>query len=671
MNIPFLNDVITIFLLSIGVVFLSSKLRIPTIVGFMITGILAGPHGFKLVNDIAGVNVLSEIGVALLLFTIGIEFSFKNLFHLKKPALLGGGIQVILTTAVVTFTLTLLKLNFTTSLFIGCLTSLSSTAIVLKILQEKAETDSPHGSTALAILIFQDIIVIPLIIFTPFLSGTTTADTPLLSALSLLITSIVILAAVILGARYAIPYVLLQIVRTRNRELFILSTITICFAVAWLTHSAGLSIAIGAFLAGIIISESEYSHQILGNVLPLRDVFSSFFFISVGMLLNTTQLFSQLPLILLILMAVIILKISISTFAAIILGHSLRSALLTGLYIFQVGEFSFILSRAGLDYTILSPELYNIFLAVTVLTMALTPFIADLAPSIASTFLRLPLPPRIKHGLFPTGDLKGSKKPAALQDHLLIIGYGITGRSIARAAKIANIQYIALEMNPEVVKTESANGEPVYYGDATYDHVLHFVNANHAKVVVIATSDPAATQRITSNIRTINSKAQIIVRALHLDGIEQLRKLGADEVVVEDYEASVEIFARVLERYFIPQSDIEQFVSDLRSDGYDMIRKLSKPLKDNLDAAKLQLPGVEINTYRVHLGAKITGKTLAEIDLRKKYGITLLALRRGDKIISNPESGLSINTDDILILMGNDDDLANVQQIFSVENNGK
>jgi len=291
MGIPLLSDMVIIFSLSIAVIFVCHRLRVPAIVGFLLTGVLAGPHGLRLIDRVHTVEILAEVGVISLLFTIGLEFSLKTLLQIKRSILIGGSLQVLLTLLGAFAIGSQIGRTFGESIFIGFLLSLSSTAIVLKLLQERAEVDTRYGQTALAILIFQDIIIVPMMLFTPLLAGATgNLGTSLLILLAKAIGTILL---VFLSAEWIVPHVLYQIARTRSRELFLLSVVVICFGVAWLTSSVGLSLTLGAFLAGLIISESEYSHQALSSILPFRDLFTSLFFVSIGMLLDVGFLFQQ------------------------------------------------------------------------------------------------------------------------------------------------------------------------------------------------------------------------------------------------------------------------------------------------------------------------------------------------------------------------------------------
>jgi len=657
MEIPLLNDIVIIFALSIAVLFICHRLRVPTIVGFFLTGILAGPHGLGLVRAVHEVEIFAEVGVVLLLFTIGIEFSLNKLLQIKKTVLMGGSIQVLLTLLATFVIAKQIGQPIGESIFIGFLIALSSTAIVLKLLQERAEVDSPHGRTTLGILIFQDVIIVPMILVTPLLVGATGGSGE--SVLVLVAKGIGIIGLVIVSAKWIVPQVLYQIARTRSQELFLLSIIVICLAVAWVTSSAGLSLALGAFLAGLIISESEYSHHALGNILPFRDVFTSFFFISIGMLLDVGFLFQQPGTIVLIALGVLVLKSIIAGFATVLLGFPLRTSILVGLALGQVGEFSFILSKTGVEHGLLAGNIYQMFLAFSVLTMTATPFIITLAPRLADIILRLPLPKRLKSGLYPVQTIKVAGK----KDHLIIIGFGVNGRNVARAARIGGIPYVIIEMNPEIASEEKAKGEPIHYGDATQEAVLQHADIKDARIVVVAINDPTATRGIAEIVRRLNPKVHLIVRTRYLQEMKPLYELGADEVIPEELETSVEIFTRVLAKYLIPRDEIERFVAEVRSDGYEMLRSLSKESSSFADLT-LQLPGVEISTLRVGVRSVLGGKSLTQIELRKRYGVTVVAIRRGSQLLSNPDGDTRICANDVLFVLGPPDKIAEVTSLF-------
>ncbi|MBT3253117.1 MAG: potassium transporter KefB [Candidatus Marinimicrobia bacterium] len=664
MDIPLLNDTVIIFGLAIVVLLICHKLRIPEVVGFLLTGIFVGPYGFGLVKAIHEVELLAEIGIVLLLFTIGIEFSLKRLMQIKKAVLMGGSLQVALTFLATVLAATWFDLALNQSIFIGFLVALSSTAIVLKLIQKRAEVDSPHGRTTLGVLIFQDIIIVPMILITPMLAGVT-GDSGA-TVLVLLAKAFGIILLVIVSTKWLVPWVLFQVAKTRSQEIFLLSLVVICLGVAWLTSEAGLSLALGAFLAGLIISESEYSHQALGNIIPFRDIFTSFFFVSIGMLLDVGFLFQNPIIIVLLTLSVLALKFTLTSISIMLLGLPFRASILVGLALSQVGEFSFILSRSGVEHGLLSGDIYQMFLAVSILSMAATPFIIGMAPRIADAMLRLPLPQKLKLGFSPVPEAKVN----TMKDHLIIIGFGVNGRNVARAAHLSKIPYAIIELNPETVRSEQAKGEPIFFGDSTQEAVLQHANINSARVVVSAINDPASTRRIAEIVRRLNPKVHLIVRSRYLLEMKPLYELGANEVIPEEFETSVEIFTRVLAKYLIPKTEIEALVCEIRSDGYEMFRNISRE-SSTLSDLNLQLPDVEVSTLRIVEKSLFVGKSLAEIELRKAYGVTVLALRRNSQIISNPKVDLPFCKDDILFVLGAPEKIARVASLSQEPHEGK
>jgi len=643
MDLALLKDIVIIFVLSVAVLFLFHRLRAPTIVGFLLTGILAGPQGLGLVEASEQVAVLAEIGVVLLLFSVGIEVSLKDLLKMKKYVLVGGSVQVILTILVVYAILSMIQVPSGEALMLGFLISLSSTAIVLRIIQKKEQFDSIYGRTTLSILIFQDLAVVPMMLIVPMLPGAmqTMQQSPWL----ILAKILGMIALVILSAKWIVPQILYHVAKTGDRELFLLSIVAICLSVAWISSLAGLSLGLGAFFAGLIISESPYSHQAFGNVMPLRDAFTSFFFISIGMLLDLNYLLQNPVYIILVAAAVMALKATIVGFSVSILGMPLRISVLVGLALCQIGEFSFILSKAGFDSGIISTDFYQLFLDVAVLTMGSTSILMAVSPRVADGFLRLPIPHRLRNRTMP---LAVARDPQ-WKDHLVIIGYGVNGSNVALSARSEGIPFVIVEMDPEIVMREEKKGEPIHFGDATQEAVLQYVGIKSARVAAIAISDPAATRRITELARRMNPNLFIIVRTRYLQEMNPLKRLGADEVIPEEYETSMEIFARVLERYDVPREKIEQFIDHIRLEGYEMFRSLSREPYCNVN---LVMQSDEIRSFKIRAGSQAEGKSVAEMDLEGQ-GIRLLALHRDLQTIANPDSKMMLQTDDVIILRGN------------------
>ena len=665
MEIPILKDIVIILGLSIFIILLFQKIKVPSLLGFLLAGIIAGPYAFNLISSQHEVELLSEIGIIFLLFIIGIELSLKGLAAIKKTILIGGGMQVggtILITAAVSY---FLGIPLNSGVFIGFLFALSSTAIVLKILQEKGEVTSPHGRVAVAILIFQDIIVVPMMLLTPLLAGK--SDNIWETVGILLIKIIGVGIVIFLLAIYIVPRIFKMVVKTKNRELFILTTIVFCFAVAWLTSSVGLSLALGAFFAGLIISESDYSHQATANVLPFREIFISFFFISVGSLLNLNFFINNILYILLLVVGVILLKMIIIAITVLSLKYPARTVFMTVFALFQVGEFSLLLSTVGVQNDLLPENVYQYFLAISIITMGLTPFLMNLAPRITYFLVKLPVPANVRKRLNNVKRVHQNQQTPEkeLSDHLVIIGYGINGKNISKAAKNAKIPYIIVDLEPDSFHDAKIGGEPIVFGDATNPVILKHVHVQEARVVVIAISDPDATKKIINGIRELSQTACVIVRTRYVKEIEENIRLGADEVIPEEFETSIEIFSRVLRKYLIPHNEIQDFINQVRSSDYEMLTTI-KEGPHTPAYQHLNIPNKEIVTISVQQGSNsIVNKTIEESGIGKNYGVTILAIRRGTTYLTEINPQTLIKQGDFLYLFGAPSNINNLNQILS------
>jgi CPA2 family monovalent cation:H+ antiporter-2 len=652
MHASIFQDLLVLLGFSVIVVFILQRLKLPSILGFLLTGVLIGPYGLSLVKGVHQVETISEIGVILLLFVIGMELSIKQLASIRKTVFIGGFIQVGLTVVATTLIYKLLGRSWGESVFVGFLFSLSSTAIVLKILQDRNEISAPHGRNALGILIFQDIIVVPMMLVTPILAG---QSTNLVVAISeLLIKSVLVVIVTYISAKYIVPRFLYLIAKTNSKELFLLATITLCFAVAYITSSAGLSLALGAFIAGLIISESDYSHQATGTILPFRELFTSFFFISVGMLLDLSFFIKNAPIILLLVLGVLILKTAIAAIATATLKYPPRTVFLTGFALFQIGEFSFILSKVGIEYKLLPPEVNQYFLSVSILTMLITPFVIMYSEKITALMISSRM--QNKWGILGVQSQKKEQgKKQELDDHLVIIGYGINGTNVAKAAQYAKIPYVILELDAEIVAREKKKGEHIIYGDAIHAHILESVHLNKARVVVIAISDPQATKAIISNIRDISQSVYIIVRTRYVKEIAPLTALGADEVIPEEFETSIEIFSHVLHNYLIPMDEIENFIDTIRADDYKLFRS---PNKLPRTISSTRIPDFKITCVRLMADSgDVIGKTISEVDVRKNFGINILAILRRGKMIESVSPDEKLIQNDLVFVSGDQEDI--------------
>jgi CPA2 family monovalent cation:H+ antiporter-2 len=648
-----LRDLVLIYALAVVVAGVFSRLRVPPLVGFLVTGVLVGPHALGMVHGAHEVEILAEVGVVLLLFAIGIEFSLEGLRRIRRIVLLGGGLQVTVTTALAAALATTLGIGWRSSVFLGMLMALSSTAIVLKLLADRAEIAAPHGRVSLGVLIFQDLVVVPMMLAVPFLAGSGGDWQEILAIAG---KTVGVIAGAVVGALYVVPFVLRQVVRTRSRELFLLTVILLCLGAAWATSQAGLSLALGAFIAGLVISESEYSVQALGEILPFRDALTSLFFVSIGMLLDLGTLAEHPLTVAGWVLGILLLKALVAGAAARILGWPVRVAVLSGLLLSQVGEFSFVLSRTAEGTGLLNAELTQLFLAAAVATMALTPFLAMVAPKAAEAIDRL-RPVRA-----PGQGAAGEASAMGQSDHVIIAGYGLNGRNLARVLRGTGIPYVILEMNPETVALESRRGEPINYGDAARPEVLHHAGAERARVLVVAISDAAATRRVVTMARQRNPHLHILVRTRLLTEVRPLFELGANEVIPEEFETSVEIFSRVLHRYLVPRDRIEACIAEIRKEGYEMLRGPA----GTAPATTLEgyLSGAALEILEVGAGAELAGRTLAEAALRAEAGVTVLGIRRGEQFQPNPSPNERFREGDHVLVLGDPDLLAAVTERF-------
>ncbi len=656
MEFVLLEDMEILFGLAVATVILFRKLMFPSIIGFLAAGILAGPHTLALVKHIHQVEQMAEIGVVLLLFTIGIELSLKELVRIKHLVLLGGGLQVGITIAATALIGVWFGFSPQQSVFFGFLVALSSTAILIKLLMDAGEIDTPHGKMAMGILIFQDLCVVPLMLFVPFLAG---RGNGLAGILTVSAKALAVVLVAHFGARFAVPRIFEQVVKARSRELFILTIIFIGLGTAWLTAQVGLSLALGAFIAGLAISESEYSHQALGDIIPFRDALMSLFFISVGMLLDPSILLKHPFLISSLVLTIILIKALITAGAAMALGLSMRIALITGLCLAQIGEFSFVLCQSGLKYGILSPELYQIFLASSIATMGLTPLCLKLSAPLADRIVAL-LPGSVTRG---QGGLERREHSMAVSDHVIIVGYGLNGRNLARVLNHFRIDHVVIETNPFTVKAEKKKGTRIIFGDGSGSEILEHANIDQARIIVIAISDAASSRRIADQARKMNPAIHIIVRTRYILEMEPLYKLGVNEVVPEEFETSIEILSRVLRNYLLSHDEIERCISEVRGDSYEMFRTLSHRHSHAVGISGF-LTGAEITTFRIGTKSPLVGTSLRDGVLRDRSGATVLMIKRGDEIAPNPDPVWELKDGDLVLLLGTPEQLAAAAGLF-------
>jgi CPA2 family monovalent cation:H+ antiporter-2 len=642
-----LPDLTLLFALAVVAAMVCQWLKLPMPIGLLLVGALAGPSALGLVQDTHSIEVLSEIGVVLLLFVIGLEFSLGDLVALRRPFLLGGSLQFLGTAGLVAVGTTLLGASPAQGVFLGFVVALSSTAIVLRLLQERAELDAPHGRTILAILIFQDIAVVPVMLTAPLLAGNGGGlGLPVVGSLVLRVVAMAVFAYT--AWRWLVPFLLERITRTRNPEAFLLGVVVLCIGIALLTQAMGLSLALGAFLAGLIVSESRYSHQAVAVMLPFRDVFMSLFFVSIGMLLNFRFVVENPLLLLALTLGVLFIKPVLGAVSALVVGLPLRSSVLCGMALGQVGEFSLVAAKVGVGAGLLGQDVFQIVLNLAVLSMLLTPILMAVGPRLSRFLVRTPL---IRLERKMPGPSLAEGPVEGCTGHILIIGFGVTGRNLARTAKLAGVPYAILEMNGATVRDAAEEGEPIHYGDATHVTILNHVGAPKARAIVVVINDPAGARRIVELARRVAPDAYLLVRSRYLKEVEPLLALGADEVIADELEVSVEVFSRVLSRMLIPRDEIKQLIGEVRGEWRRMARSFDKGATQ-VPVHHIRVPDMATHSLRIGDDSPLAGRTIATCGLREEHGVSVLAITRDGVTQGNPDSADVLRPGDVLFVIG-------------------
>lgn len=656
-----LKEVIIILVVSLPFLFLCKKLNISTIVGFIVAGILIGPSALAIITKTSEIQFLAEIGVILLLFYIGLEFSVEKLIKMKQLLLVAGGMQVGFTTAISTLIFCMLDFPCNQAIFFGLLISFSSTAIVLKIFSDRDEMSTPHGKISLGVLLFQDIAIVPVLIFLPLIGST--GDISTTAILTKVGISFGFVAVIIVLSRVLVPRLFYYLAALRVREVFTIGIILLVFGTAYLTEIIGLTLGIGAFIAGIIISESDYAHQIVAEILPFKDVFNSIFFISIGMLVNLSIVFEAPLLVILLIPSILLLKGLIIFFVVKAMKYPVRVGLIAGLSLSQVGEFSFLIAQAGFGYDLLTPTLFNIFLASSIVTMILTPFMIQYSHKVADML-------RFFDKVKPT---TAEKKAESISNHVIIAGYGLNGKNVSSVLKETGIPYYIIEMNPQTVRRCSKAGENIVYGDITKKEVLHKAYIHKANVMVIAISDPYATRMAITQAKEMSPNLKIIARTRFLSNVEELTQLGADTVIPEEFETSLQIFSKVLSHYHVPLNVIMKQVALLREESYSMLRKTETEEIHRLTHLDEVLQAGLVETYFVSEENPCTNTSLAEMNLRARTGATIISIVRKGATITNPEPTERLLPGDTVVLTGKHYAIDAAIQVFEemkcIENN--
>jgi CPA2 family monovalent cation:H+ antiporter-2 len=639
-HLNLLGDLVVLFAAALVVVLVLRRLRLPTIAGFLVAGALIGPSGFGWIGDVDEIESLAEIGVVLLLFTIGLEFSLKELQRLGPVLLVGGGLQVTLTVLAVALASVLAGLTPSEGVFFGFLAALSSTAIVLKGLAERGETDAPHGRLIVGVLLFQDLCVVPMMLLVPMLAGQGGGAAAVTRALGL--AALVVVATLVL-ARRVVPRALHLVALSRGRDLFILAVVVICAGIAWLTSLAGLSLALGAFLAGVVLADSEYGHQAFADILPLREIFTSLFFVSMGMLLDVRVLVALPGTVLGLVGALFVGKTVLAAIAGVAARFPAQIALAAGLALAQVGEFSFVLASLGRRFGLLDETEMRIFVGASVITMLVSPFALRMGPHLAARAGRL----RALDRLLGRSREELSRVTTRLSGHVVILGFGVGGEMLAEVLRGAEVPFAVVDINAERVRDARRRGEPVYYGDVTSPDTLDRVRVGEAQQVAVLLNDPLATQRAVRAVRRHAPEVPILVRARYVADVPVLLQDGASLVVAQEYEASLRIIGEAMRRAQLASPDDRELEAErAHPPELDVAGSLAPALEARLPT------GLEVESLSVHERSWIAGRTLSEAQLRGRTGASLVAVSRGEATAVHPSPEDVLEVGDVVCLVG-------------------
>ena len=645
-----LLDLAQLFALCIAVVVGFHRLHVPPIAGFLIAGALMGPHALGLIKQQELVQHLAEIGVVVLLFTVGMELSLRELFRMRRSLLFGGGIQIGLTITLGAVGAWIGGLPPGTAILLGFLLSLSSTAVIAKLLQDRGELSSPSGRLAMSICVSQDLAVVPMILVIPLLANGGDGELQFTATLLQIGKSFLWLVLAMFVAAFLVPRVLDLVTRTRSREVFVLTIFTMCLAAATVTAALGLSLALGAFLVGLILSESNYHHQATAEVQPFRDALSSLFFVSIGMLFDYRVILENPWTVAAALAAVIAGKAVVVMIAARALSMPGWVGIRTGLLMAQVGEFSFVVVGVARSNRLELGRIESVFIVASVLSVALTPLLVAVGRRLT----------RRAAGGAGEADNKGK---GHWRDHVVIVGFGPGGQAVANAMRHHGIPFVVIELNAGTVKTFKARGYSIFLGDSTRDAVLHAAGIRQARLMVLAINDPDATQQTADLTRRIAPDVTIVARTNYIGEAPKLIQLGVQEVVPQELETSIEIMVRVLRHYLVPAEDVIREVSLVRKRA-SLPDRASRP--DDNDSHRISelLPGLKLEILRVEPGSEIAGFSLADSDLRRVSGCTVVALKRGGEtdIAIRPDTVLQEG--DIAVLLGPANSIAEAAYLF-------
>jgi CPA2 family monovalent cation:H+ antiporter-2 len=643
----FLVPLALVFLAALAAAYVLNRLRQPSLIGYLLAGVLLGPHGLGFVRDVDTVEALAQVGVVLLLFTVGLEIPLSSLRRLGAAVWVAGPIQFCGVAALAAVLAMARGYPVNQSVFFGFLVVTCSTVVILQLLVERRELDSPHGKFLVGINLFGDLMVAPMILLVGPLSGGRGGAEAVLA----LAKGAVAVVLIFFAARFLVPRFLHAVASTRKKELFLLAVLLLVLATALATSSAGLSLAVGAFLAGLVVSDSDFGHQAMADIGPFRDVFNALFFVSVGMLFDARILIARPAAVAAALALILVGKSVIAAIPVLLLGYGLRVAAIVGISLAQIGEFAFVLLAQGRLANLVSPDVYQVALSATIISMIATPFLFRLGHAVGDRVVDIPFG-RPRDLSSETAADRGLPQ----EGHVVVFGFGHMGETLSRVLARAKVPFRVLDLNPERVRKGRARGVPIEYGDTTSASAVKHAGVERARAAIVLLSDPRATRQTLSLCRSLAPGIFLLARTRYLSEIPELSSLGADDVVAEEFETSLEISGRTLRRLGFPLPWVESETDEIRRTREDGFRRFRA---GDVAAERLEeaLGGTRIEFVSVGPDWPAQGRTLKDLNLRASGGAILLAAVRDGKAIVTPGAELALEAGDHLLLLGTDDAL--------------
>lgn len=628
------------------------SLNLPPVLGYLLVGAIIGPHAADLVGGLTGAQHLAEFGVVFLMFSIGLEFSLPKLYAMKRIVFGLGLLQVVLTLAVVTAIVTTLGMSWQEGVALGGALAMSSTAVLTKLLTERLELDKAHGREVMGVLLFQDIAVVPLLILIPSFSETPERMATMMG-LAMLKAVLVLSVVLFFGQRLMSRWFFI-VARGKSAELFMLNVLLITLGLAYLTEVAGLSLALGAFVAGILISETQYRHHVEEDIKPFRDVLMGLFFVTIGMMLDVSLVIANAPLVLGVLGALLIVKFALVLGLSRLFGSTFGGAMRTGLWLCAGGEFGFVLLAEMRHLKLVPSAVLQAVLAALVLSMLLAPLIVQYSNQIV---LRFAASEWLMRSMQMT---QLAAKTMNTEQHVVICGYGRTGQYLARFMEQENVAYLALDLDPERIREATAAGENVIYGDAVRRETLAAAGVARASVLIISFAEARTSERVLEHVREINPALPVVVRTLDEKDLDALLHAGAAEVVPETLETSMVLASHALRHLGVPHAQVLEHFRQTRIGHYRTLRGFfhgeSDTEEDSLDAEEARLHSILLTD-----GAHAVGRTLGELALGK-HVVEVTAVRRRNVRTLEPSADTHLGAGDVVVLLGTPSALAAAEE---------